>query len=494
MSRQIPTVLLRDGAVTAPARRAGRMTVALLMVGLGYAAAGRASKDEEPRTVVFVCEHGSAKSLAAASIFERMAKERGLALRAVSRGTAPDASVPDAVVAALGDDGFDVAGFKPQGLTEADVRAAERVVAIGVDLGEVGGKAGRGVVARWDDIPPFSASYPMARQALQSRIASLLLELEGAPAPPLRLASPALTVGLVPGLGGRIVELRADAGENLLDADSRFWKEPYPPAELRTPFEAWNGHTYWVGPQSAWWTQQELDPERRKAKATWPPDPFHETARYEVRERSPARVRLESPPSQVTGLSRQLEVELVGPRRVRIRVTGTNVRTSPVAWSFYSNTRVRPEGWVYVRLAPDGIKRIDGLREESAAYPHRLVRGFFVSPPGVAAAPAGKARTADVSLRPAAAEIAYFRGHQLLLKRAETFKEARLHPEETLVEIYRSSGSGREARLLELELHGPFESLGPGQSMTFEETWEIRDYPGPPVTGAQLDFLDRLGG
>src|SRR6185295_4744427 len=100
---------------------------------LGYAAAGRASKDEEPRTVVFVCEHGSAKSLAAASIFERMARERGLALRAVSRGTAPDASVPDAVVAALGDDGFDVAGFKPQGLTEADVRAAERVVAIGVD-------------------------------------------------------------------------------------------------------------------------------------------------------------------------------------------------------------------------------------------------------------------------------------------------------------------------------------------------------------------------
>jgi len=308
------------------------------------------------------------------------------------------------------------------------------------------------------------------------------------------LSNAALTLGIVPGLGGRIVELRADGGENLLDSDPRFWKEPFPVPDLRAPFEAWNGHIYWVGPQTAWWTQQELDPDRRKAKATWPPDPFHETARYVVRGRSRTTARLESPPSPITGLLRQLEVELVGTRRVRIRATATNVRTTPVAWSFYSNTRVRPDGWAYVRLAPDGIKRIEGPRDESAAYPHLLVRGFFVSPPGVKAAPGGAARTADASLRPVEAEIAYFRGHQLLLKRTETFSEKHLHPEETLVEIYRSSGSGREAKLLELELHGPYEALGPGQSMSFEETWEVRDYAGPPVTGAHLDFLDRLGG
>jgi len=187
-------------------------------------------------------------------------------------------------------------------------------------------------------------------------------------------------------------------------------------------------------------------------------------------------------------------VELVGPRRVRIRVTATNVRPTPVAWSFYSNTRVRPDGWAYVRLAPDGIKRIEGPRDEASAYPHGLVRGFFVSPPGVEAASPATARTADASLRPVEAEIAYFRGHQLFLKRAGTFSEKRLHPEETLVEIYRSSGSGREAKLLELELHGPYETLGPWQSMSFEETWEVRDYVGPPVTGAHLDFLDGLLG
>jgi uncharacterized protein DUF4380 len=312
------------------------------------------------------------------------------------------------------------------------------------------------------------------------------------PLPPLRLSNGTLTVGLVPALGGRIVELRTAGGENLLDADPRFWVEPVPPADLRTPFASWNGHTYWVGPQSAWWTQQDVDPERRKAKATWPPDPFHETARYVVRASSSSHVRLESPPSPITGLSRQLEADLVGPRQVRIRVTATNIRATPVAWSVYSNTRVRPDGWAYVRLAPDGVKRIDGPPAGSATYPHRVLRGVFVSPPGAPPTPAKTARTADAFLQPLDSQIAYFRGHLLLVKRTQRFSETRLHPEETLVEIYRSSGGGSDPELLELEMHGPYETLPPGQAMSFEETWDVLEYPGPAEPGAHLDFLDRL--
>jgi Domain of unknown function (DUF4380) len=308
----------------------------------------------------------------------------------------------------------------------------------------------------------------------------------------VRLSNPSLTVTLIPGLGGRIVELRTAAGENLLDADPRYWSEPYPPAELSTLFAPWNGHTYWVGPQSAWWTQQDLDLERKRTKATWPPDPFHETARYDVRESSPSRVRLESPPSPITGLKRQLDVELLGPNRVRIRVIATNVRATPVAWSIYSNTRVRPDGWAYVPLVPNGIQRIDGPKDESGRYPHRVERGFFVSPPGVASLAGRTPRTADTYLRPTEGYIAYFRGRQLMRKHTEVFDERRLHPEETLVEIYRSSGAGPDAPLLELEIHGPYESLASGQSLSFEETWEVLDYPGPAEPGAHMQFLEGL--
>jgi arsenate reductase len=168
--------------MTSISRLFASITLAMLTAGSSGAELAAVKAETPPRLVVFVCEHGSAKSLVAASFFERMAKERGIAVRAVSRGTAPDASVPGAVVEALRGDGFDVAAFKPQQLREADVLAAERVVAIGVDLGEVGAKARAGVV-RWDDVPPFSASYPKARQAILSRIKSLFGDLERQPRP-----------------------------------------------------------------------------------------------------------------------------------------------------------------------------------------------------------------------------------------------------------------------------------------------------------------------
>jgi protein-tyrosine-phosphatase len=126
--------------------------------------------------VVFVCEHGSAKSLVAASLFERMAREQGVEARAISRGTAPDPSVPPAVVEALRADGFDVSSFRPQALTSADVAGATHVVAIGVDLGTLGAKAGPRAL-RWDGVPPVSTSYPEARRDLVARIERLLEEL-----------------------------------------------------------------------------------------------------------------------------------------------------------------------------------------------------------------------------------------------------------------------------------------------------------------------------
>jgi arsenate reductase (thioredoxin) len=154
------------------------MTVATLMAGPSAGADGSATKGEaKPRPVLFVCEHGSAKSLVAASFFERMAKERGMAVRAVSRGTSPDASVPAAVVEALRGDGFDVAAFKPQLLNDTDILAAARVVSIGVDIGEAATKAAARV-ERWDDVPAFSASYPKARKVILARIDSLLRQLE----------------------------------------------------------------------------------------------------------------------------------------------------------------------------------------------------------------------------------------------------------------------------------------------------------------------------
>lgn len=53
------------------------------------------------RTIVFVCVHGSGKSLIAAEYFRRLAAQRGLDVRAKSLAPEPDSEVPPKVVQSL---------------------------------------------------------------------------------------------------------------------------------------------------------------------------------------------------------------------------------------------------------------------------------------------------------------------------------------------------------------------------------------------------------
>lgn len=129
--------------------------------------------------IVFVCEHGSVKSLIAASLFDRTAEKRGLPFRAVSRGVNPEESVPPRIAAALHEDGFDIEGFHPKGLATEDISGAKRVIAIGVDLADHANEA-RVPIQSWDDVPPASVDYAAARAALQHHIDVLLDELQQA--------------------------------------------------------------------------------------------------------------------------------------------------------------------------------------------------------------------------------------------------------------------------------------------------------------------------
>ncbi len=130
------------------------------------------AQDRSTKSIVFVCEHGSVKSIIAAQWFNRMAAERGAHLRGVSRGLEPDAQIPEAVAANLRKDGFDLTGVTPVRLQEADLTQVRYVVAIGVKsplLDKIPAS-----LQRWDDIPPASANYSAARDAMRAKIAALL--------------------------------------------------------------------------------------------------------------------------------------------------------------------------------------------------------------------------------------------------------------------------------------------------------------------------------
>jgi len=126
--------------------------------------------------VLFVCEHGAAKSVIAAAHLRRLAAERGVPLDARAAGLAPDAEFPPHVVAGLLADGLEVPRGRPHALVDDDLAAAGYVVSLGCDLGAPSPPA----AARWDDLPHVSDGYGAARDAIVARVSELLIRLGGA--------------------------------------------------------------------------------------------------------------------------------------------------------------------------------------------------------------------------------------------------------------------------------------------------------------------------
>ena len=127
-------------------------------------------------SVVFVCEHGNVKSLITMQWFNRLAAERQLSVRAVSRGLTPESPVPPAIRARLKDDGFDVSSFEAHALTPSDVEGASRLVMIGADAPAWARDSGARIDV-WSDIPPASEDYGSSRDAMKKRIGALLSTL-----------------------------------------------------------------------------------------------------------------------------------------------------------------------------------------------------------------------------------------------------------------------------------------------------------------------------
>jgi arsenate reductase (thioredoxin) len=164
-----------------------RLLGALCAVATTCALAQVEQSPAQAASVVFVCEHGSVKSLIAASLFNQAAGAKSLPLRAVARGVVPDESVPSAIAEALARDGFQVKDFKPLQVSRTEAAAATRVVAISLDSGLLK-SIERSEVEKWNDVPAASTDYIAAREALRRHVDALLAQLattsSGAPSAP----------------------------------------------------------------------------------------------------------------------------------------------------------------------------------------------------------------------------------------------------------------------------------------------------------------------
>lgn len=126
------------------------------------------------RTVLFVCEHGSAKSVIAAAHFERLAAAAALDARAISRGTDPDAAFPPNAINGLARDGLRPLDDAPTLLADEELSGAMKVVTF-CTLPDA--YAFHGPLERWEDIPAVSEDYDTARRAIVQRVEKLVEKL-----------------------------------------------------------------------------------------------------------------------------------------------------------------------------------------------------------------------------------------------------------------------------------------------------------------------------
>lgn len=126
-------------------------------------------------SVIFVCEHGAAKSVIATAYFNKIAAERGLPYRATFRGTTPQDALSVRAVEGLKADGLAIPSGKPAAISESDVSQATHIFAIGCTLPRAAATSGK--AADWTDVPDDQGYGPM-RDAIVRHVKALLDDLQ----------------------------------------------------------------------------------------------------------------------------------------------------------------------------------------------------------------------------------------------------------------------------------------------------------------------------
>ena len=124
--------------------------------------------------IVFVCEHGAAKSILAAAYFNKLAPESDLGITAIARGTHPDAELSSRAVSGLSEDGLIPTESIPTKLTREELETAQKVVRFCRLPDEYLQKV---VVEYWNDIPPLGDDYERSRDAIVAHLKELINNL-----------------------------------------------------------------------------------------------------------------------------------------------------------------------------------------------------------------------------------------------------------------------------------------------------------------------------
>ena len=125
--------------------------------------------------VLFVCEHGAARSTIATAYFNKLAEEQGLNYRAIFRATNPDSTLMPATIKGLTEDGFDISNWTPKLVSQTDINSASEIVTF--DCNIPASDSSSKPLVQWNGIPPVSKDYNLARNRIVEKVQRLINDL-----------------------------------------------------------------------------------------------------------------------------------------------------------------------------------------------------------------------------------------------------------------------------------------------------------------------------
>ncbi len=142
------------------------ISIWLLLFQVGYA---------QTSQIVFVCEHGSAKSVIAATYFNKLAKENNLPWEAVARGTSPDQSISPKTKQLLVEDNLFDENVVPKKLSQEDVDAAKQVILFYELPKTIQGKDN---IQSWQDVQAKNEDFKKLRDDIILKLTPLIDSLK----------------------------------------------------------------------------------------------------------------------------------------------------------------------------------------------------------------------------------------------------------------------------------------------------------------------------
>jgi hypothetical protein len=297
-------------------------------------------------------------------------------------------------------------------------------------------------------------------------------------------------VGILRRAGGRIVQYKLAGGENVLKSDESLWDYEFNKTldeSIDMTIIPFNGHITWLGPQSEWWSKQNIQKDLRARKSKWPPDPYLIYAECEILDRSDTHIILKNPDSPYSGISLVKKISLLETGEVEIISEITNISDTTISWDIWFNTRLEGSSRFFVPLFSETDYRMEYFPKSFNVIKEEIINGYFTFNHNNEHSNK-KIYSSKAFIYPAENKIYAFTGRNMFTIAFEMYDNTDIHPDQALVEIYNRIKPDQD-NLLELEQHTKYVELKPGESFAGKIRWSLQEYIGEDNKYDQIEFI-----